>query len=130
MREVKFRAWVKSPEGWKMIPVAYLELGRPQHCEEELKCVGDDWGNEWYFDDGEVELMQFTGLHDKHGREIYEGDILKEIGLLGAIEYHAPSFKLRRNPQSKAFNDEDLFEIPNMDSEVIGNIHENPELLT
>jgi len=84
-------------------------------------------------------IGQFTGLHDKNGKEIYEGDILKEIAPRGYI-YRV--FSAAGGFVINAFQDEITMlrfaePIANMQTagyiqeqcEVIGNIHENPELL-
>lgn len=67
----------------------------------------------------EENIMQFTGLKDKNGKEIYEGDILKtkfgnKIWFSDLIDYHLWNIQ-----NSNAFSQ----------IEVIGNIFENPELL-
>lgn len=73
-------------------------------------------------------LGQFTGLHDKNGKEIYEGDIVTTLAGVRAVIYGAPSFFLAKDPEDE-FDVDEMF-TPFTDEEVIGNIHENPELLT
>ena len=130
MREIKFRAWDKTNNKMLFDELEGFEFARNG---EPVLCRVEGFSNmleaQCSKRKGQLVLMQYTGLKDKNGQELYEGDILKEIGLLGVIECHAPSFKLRRNRPSKTFNDEDLFEIPDLEGEIIGNIYENSDLL-
>ena len=74
MREIKFRAWIKSgfDEDVKpfMTDVASIDFSEFGHS---LKTPEDD--NEWDIKENCI-LMQYTGLKDKNGKEIYEGDIV------------------------------------------------------
>lgn len=74
-------------------------------------------------------LMQCTGLKDKNGNLIYEGDILKLAEFVKPVEvkHRALGFVLRREPSNTVGYDNDKY-IPE-DCEVIGNVYENPELL-
>ena len=112
MREIKFRAWEKNLK--QIIPVHNIDF------EARMINTGGPWR---HF--GEIELMQYTGLHDKNGREIYEGDILYDSG-----EYYSPVI------WSKEYagwfiqtydGPEPLYEQGNVI--ICGNIHDNPELL-
>lgn len=72
MREIKFRAWDKEKKDW----VKYFDY-LINHNGEILMLFEGDWEvvkSERYI------LMQFTGLKDKNGKEIYEGDII-QVGL-------------------------------------------------
>ena len=80
-------------------------------------------------------VMQFTGLHDKNGKEIYEGDVvkfkanytLKPTGWLnGVMVYYEHMFVLSVGIEQYEINEET--EGFGYSSEVIGNIYENPEL--
>ena len=90
-------------------------------------------------------LMQYTGLKDKNGKEIYEGDLVKINNLTEKWKYGEPEFDWRvfvveYNVYTWAFNNSYLYmplstykdsggEFYDYDLEVIGNIHDNPDLL-
>ena len=114
MREIKFRAWdfyekeMYSADKCKVnawLPNGSSCLLYPKGHEKEFQL--------------RLEFMQFTGLKDKKGKEIYEGDTDKKRGVCKKKFY--------------VFENEDGFEclVSNItnDIEIIGNIYENPELL-
>jgi uncharacterized phage protein (TIGR01671 family) len=78
--------------------------------------------------------MQYTGLKDKTGREIYEGDIIEgklfhdggTLPTMGVVEFdsHHAAFCLRNHGGQTLFHNHDVRSF-----DVIGNIFENPELL-
>lgn len=75
-REIKFRAWVKQDK--RMIYDIHVGWGRHEYED----CFSDYLNNERYV------VMQYTGLKDKKGREIYEGDIVKKGNLTGIAEFN------------------------------------------
>ena len=134
MRDIKFRAYIrdKNPrvpsEINKIVEVKSLHLG------SKKAIIGYSGGN-YSIKFDEIELMQYTGLKDKNGKEIYEGDIVKfrfkddreEFpDLIGYIEYQTTftAFIIMSNQGSFKI---DITEIKFI--EVIGNIYKNPELL-
>lgn len=118
MREIKFRAW--SKEGGFMLGVGEIDFEckcfRPYHCSLNMN-----------FDDSI--LMQFIDCKDKNGKEIYEGDIVKnERNEVGIIVFSQGRFVSEYIPP----HDWDPMEpIDGLleKQEVIGNIHHDPELL-
>ena len=141
-REIKFRAWL--PEYKKMVVVDMLSLSGGSNVGFHLgPCIGHEnifkpeGGCKYvsYFSEG-VKLVQYTGLKDKNGKEIYEGDIVtvpipetdyktREVGevvfwdLSGGWEI--------MNGMNDGFRS--LYGKEQNQLEVIGNRFENPELL-
>ena len=76
---------------------------------------------------GRYEPMQFTGLHDKNGKEIWEGDVVRY-----SIQrtYQTNPMEVKIPDIYKDLGHDDHYYLPDEDSfEVIGNIYENPDLL-
>jgi uncharacterized phage protein (TIGR01671 family) len=124
-REIKFRAWIKSNNSMqRCIEVNPFYIGDCDRCH---------WKHE------EVELMQYTGLKDKNGVEIYEGDILAIsyttliTGLKvdkGVVEWKGYSDgEYARNIECWMSGESTISDCETEILEVIGTIYENPELL-
>lgn len=95
----------------------YFENGLPD--DRDIYCYD--------FDD--IELMQSTGLKDKNGKEIFEGDILgTKDGLLNGIIEYREDLGMFVNSLIRYNNFERLCNVAS-DREIIGNIYENKELL-
>lgn len=86
----------------------------------------------------EIKLMQSTGLHDKNGKEIFEGDIVTDGDVTSDIKYHQTLgfYMIGKYGFSVPFGQgvdveyfEEFADHVSKTFEVIGNIYENPELL-
>lgn len=133
MRELKFRAWDKSR---KTMGFKYADFSVKNGV-----LVAENYGP-----DGNIQqlpIMQFTGLRDCNGVDVYEGDVVTrddypfvseglvnyrgevyfdENALVWAVAMHVISDRVRGAACGFSLNEHD-------DYRVIGNIHENPELL-
>lgn len=117
MREIKFRAWVGSEMLQDVGIIPFMHEG---------SAYQDPYGSFFLKGDSD-KLMQYTGLKDKNGVEIYEGDIL-DWGGLKPIQIVWRDAGLRSD-----FKGSDIIHLTQEGmsafGEVIGNIYENPELL-
>lgn len=130
MREIKFRAWDKEEK--EMLELVTVGCTRK-----------DSWGPLYIkdkiingFDHRNYDIMQYTGLKDKNGVEIYEGDIVRRKDFVcdevyfnvGQISYSGVGvFAGQFIFKSQSGNLEDMYS--RYGDEVIGNVHENLELL-
>lgn len=123
MRKIKFRAWDKERKEFQFTK----ETEAKYECGFTVESFDDGYGNKDFV------WMQFTGLLDKNGKEICEGDLVriiypdatKDDYSVGEVVYSEFKFELRINPTC-------CFQFSDFSMkycEVIGNIYENPELL-
>lgn len=113
-REIKFRAWDLYNK--KMVDVG--ELGDIQ-VKPDL-----DFAN--------YEVMQFTGLKDKNGKEIYEGDIIRyKSTYYGNQKIHTTLIEWKDDLEHDGFGEPLAmgYIFHGIENEVIGNIYQNPNLL-
>lgn len=80
------------------------------------------------------ELMQFTGLHDKNGKEIYEGDLLRSKKGIVSEVYWSEKYARFSVRYRNAWKSEPRFIFKSLmwgqTGEIVGNIYENENLLT
>jgi hypothetical protein len=87
-----------------------------------LEYAGDEWDGLYK----EETVGQFTGLTDKNGKEIYEGDVVEWKGVRGEVWYNESAARFFFD-DSKGLHLEPHY---GHEAEVIGNIYENPELIS
>ncbi|MGE6602616.1 YopX family protein [Lysinibacillus fusiformis] len=140
-REIKFRVWDKDLKKMHIcgenqhdsIIFSYPE-NEAHYYNLQNGCGSSTDGS------GTYELMQYTGLKDKHGKEIYEGDIVEyndfnslrtgghaeDKIIVGKVAFSCGMWMVEENNCGH-----DLYEglVNDEELEIIGNIYENPELL-
>lgn len=129
MRELKFRVWDKRNKSWDK----YLLL----NTTGKIVVVDDDYGAQANTADNQENyvIQQYTGLKDKNGKEIHEGDIVDAIHFVFDFKYkdnERPenySGTIRWHHSYWVIGDYKLFVMEDDSLNVIGNIFENPELL-
>ena len=133
-RVIKFRVWdFSAQEYMKIVRVPTCAFGILEAENEELmyesskNLVSLAWAIE---NTQDFHIQQFTGLLDKNGHEIYEGDILKIKDILYLVKWCNFRAKFHLSLGNVWSLNEGLFYGINEDIfEVIGNIHKNPEFL-
>lgn len=142
MRPIKFRAWDTKHNKWaelddaKMNPLTGKIMEDVDNSCGDPECCGGP--HPYFVDQDQYQVTQFTGLHDKNGKEIFEGDIANityvllepdgslmtytERGVMYWVESEARfSFDVK-----DSLFDEDMEDLK---IEVLGNVYEHPELI-
>lgn len=129
-REIKFRSWIDD-EMYCNDDDIYKRLDD----NGDFKPFMADLSDRYLDDHGTIvedltsmpNLMQFTGLKDKNGKEIYEGDIITYLDAIGKVYYNddACMFMIRFPLNRLSLSFDSLDDV----IKIVGNIHENPELL-
>lgn len=122
-REIKFRIWYNASGHGQMIypensAKLYLSLDGnlfENYGKRDADLIDSVFDADW-------DLMQFTGLKDKNGKEIYEGDIVEDWGEISPVIWTSMSDGYDYDGWAADFG---LYS----GVKVIGNIYENPELI-
>jgi len=141
MRQIKFRVWDKITK--RMYYKVKIDWNGVWFYNDDKKSSDENYEGYSPWSSELIKLMQYTGLKDRNGKEIYEGDIIKVIKdeINEEYEYYeviwsdadpiwcAPEakFTLERACCTR-YHDGGAFPQPEV-MEVVGNIFENPELL-
>lgn len=128
MREILFRG---KDEGTKKWVQGYYLKGATRHC---ITCSLAYYPR---YDVIPETVGQYTGLTDKNGKKIFEGDIVKHLRTLwgvdnsdiGTIQWCQKTCKFYRTSKFDTVHIVEIWKDTAQEYEIIGNIHDNPELL-
>ena len=138
MRELKFRIWIKDEkryydesdeESYMIVPNGNVTYTSEAYEEDDV------WFNDTTSATNDVIVEQYTGIKDKNGKEIYEGDILGDMWRDGYIAWCDKCKQLQYHILTHGcmacLGDVQWYELVNDNGklEVVGNVHENPDLL-
>jgi uncharacterized phage protein (TIGR01671 family) len=133
--EIKFRAWDKkgtfvNNKIDKAEPHMLDSVGisiAPDNLRGKKAVWFNNYGQTHIpTNDSNFILMQFTGMADLKGKEIYEGDIVQdEDGYIGVVKWDGDGYRWFVDDNCNLFG---LDEYEMFGLEVIGNVHENPEM--
>lgn len=138
MREIRFRAWDKTVKKMHYLTIMNICF-EYSHLSFEAKNGDLDGICEWpEGDESDIEnqiIMQYTGLKDKNGKEIYEGDILKLTSDSAVVTWINEWGCYKLISLFKTYSDmgqgnvSENYPLVGFNNEIIGNIYENSELL-
>jgi uncharacterized phage protein (TIGR01671 family) len=132
MRPIKFRAWDSKHKVW----LARSDFSVNGRGEVIHRHISTENPSEYWINCDELELSQFTGFHDKNGREIYDGDILHSPAPWpGASDSYTKVF-WHQGRNAGWYETLDGKTMTELDGdacsrlrEIVGNILENPDLI-
>lgn len=141
MRQIKFRAYDKARKEYLSAGKIFLTINGGKNPTDSVQYLDVLRDPNMYA--GRFVIEQFTGLHDKNGKEIWEGDIFKEdnSGIVRSVFWVPGGLAFEDNPVSFGYDHRapvypysSIAEMQNASwlsqcCEIIGNIHDNPDLL-
>lgn len=126
----RYRAWDKIRKTmYEVDDIMSIDFGK---SEISVMTLFFERTNYYKFDD--IVLMQSTGLQDKNGKEIFEGDVLKVTNLdtwLEVVSFNKDKAMFASKETKREVEETPLYDLFNTDIfeiEIIGNIYTNPEL--
>ena len=138
MRPVKFKAWDKITKNLVNISAIDFETNKCRcNYVESYSLSWDTYNYQYQYTTSleNLELLQYTGIKDKNGKEIYEGDVVRLINIGGASRLRIvkrsicnPCFVLE-DIHNYLYEETDFVQCDKAILEIIGNKFENPELL-
>lgn len=127
-RIIKFRIWNNKTKQWIHGPHERADMDGVNLFGETI-LLGELLNGVSIEDLNEVIALQFTGLLDKNGRQIFEGDIMTGRNKPILVYYDPPEFRFKYENNDGGFVSHYIVGWGDFEGEIIGNIFDNPELL-
>lgn len=141
-REIKFRGKMIPENEWIFgtilrIPAPPVCFGKSETDKYYIQLSDPrympDWNMPYKMVQGEVNpdtIGQYTGLKDKNGKEIYEGDIVGDNKIKWIVKWNKNRMGFSLYPTTEQLYDEMPINVENkLGFKILGNIYDNPELL-